>query len=304
MKSEAAFIACTEAALVDYSAGRSYYEGRIRPAMRKLRATIKLVLFFVLSVGFYLLWLIVNLFLLAFSRAARWWRGLIFHAWARTMIRLLGMRLTVRGMPPRAPFFLVSNHLSYVDIIVYAALLDCVFVAKSDIAHWPFFGLCARSFNTIFIDRSNRQDIPRVNALIERARQTGWGVVLFPEGTSTKGAEVIPFRPSLLEPAAAAAWPVSYASISYRTPPDETPAHMAICWWGEMTFAPHLFELLQLRRFEAIVTFGAVTMQLDDRKLLAARLQEAVQRIFIPVTAREDECSPATHTAMHQSGRS
>jgi 1-acyl-sn-glycerol-3-phosphate acyltransferase len=271
--------------------------------MRTLWAVIKAVCFAAMTVGFYLTWLIALPFLLVSSKAARWWRGFIFRTWARAMARLLGMTITVKGPPPQPPFYLVSNHLSYVDVIVLAAHLDCVFVAKSDIASWPFFGLFSRSFNTIFIDRENRSDILRVNALIEKVMSDGWGVVVFPEGTSTKGESVIPFKPNLLEPAAKAGWPVSYASLSYRTPPDETPAHQAICWWGEMSFAPHLFGLLHLRRFEATLTFGAEKFQNTDRKLLAGSLHDAVERIFIPVLITETECSTETQAMIHRSGQ-
>lgn len=270
--------------------------------MKVFRAVWKGILFLLLSLGFYLTWLVVFPLLLPFRQAARRWRGFIFRTWAVTMLRLLGAKLTVRGTPPRPPFFLVSNHLSYVDVIVLAAQLDCVFVAKSDIAHWPLFGLFSRSFNTIFIDRSNRQDIPRVNALIENVMHQGWGVVVFPEGTSTRGAEVWPFRTSLLEPPARAGWPVSYASLSYRTRPHEAPAEEAVCWWGEMQFLPHLFGLLQLTGFDARLTFGETTIQETDRKLLATKLHAAVRNIFTPVADKENACVEQRHQVNSLSG--
>lgn len=272
--------------------------------MTTLRAVGKTIGLVLATAGFYLLWLAVRLCLFAATQATRRWRNFIFRHWARAIGRVLGMSLTVQGAPPPPPFFLVANHLSYVDIIALASQLDCCFVAKSEVAHWPLLGALARSFGTIFIDRRHRHDIPRVNALIATAQKDGWGVVLFPEGTSTKGAAVLPFKPSLLESPATTGQPVAIASISYRTKPTHPSAHEAICWWGDAAFAPHLLALLRLPSFAATLTFGAETVQGRDRKELAQQLHRAVQRIFIPVVETERPCKTTTPQIIQQSGYS
>lgn len=193
------------------------------------------------------------------------------------------MRVVTAGEPPRPPFLLVSNHLSYVDIIAYAACLGCVFISRGDVADWPGIGLVARSVGTIFINREKLQDIPRVIGEINYALDEGLGVVLFPEGVSGAGDRVLPFHPSLLEPAAKANYPVSYAAISYRTSPEETPAYLAINWWQDMTFGRHARELLKLSRFEAFITFGSHAIRSDDRKSLAKSLWSAVNDQFTPM---------------------
>lgn len=205
--------------------------------------------------------------------------------WGRSLAAIVGMRIRVEGRPPRPPFFLVANHLSYVDIIVIVAHLECNFVAKNDIAGWPGMGWLASGVGTIFIDRKNFQDIPRVIRLINDSLDENLGVVLFPEGTSTMGDRIMPFSPALLEPAARAGYPVSYAAISYRTPPSEPPAHAAICWWGDMDFLPHFLKLLLVSKFEATIVFGEDAIQADDRKLLARSLWDAVNQQFTPVVA-------------------
>lgn len=217
-------------------------------------------------------------------------RSAVVRAWARALASLFRMRIEVRGTPPVRPFFLVSNHLSYIDIIALATILECTFVAKSDIAGWPVVGALARSVNTIFIDRTSFQDIPRVIGLIEQTMAEGSGIVLFPEGTSTSGAGVLPFSPALLEPAARARLPVHYAAISYRTPQDEPPAHIAICWWGDMTFVPHFIGALGLKRFEAFIDFGEQPIVEGNRKELARKLRTAVAERFEPFASLEDEC--------------
>ena len=172
-------------------------------------------------------------------------------------IRILGGRLRIEGEPPAAPFFLVSNHLSYVDILVLASCLDGFFIAKIEIRHWPLFGLLSRTVGTLFIDRELRRDVVRVNGLIEEVLDSGYGVILFPEGTSTQGHEVAAFRSALLDYPARRGMPVHVAAVGYRTPPGELPAHLAMCWWGDAQFAPHARQLLGVRSFEATLALLA-----------------------------------------------
>ncbi|MEK7834019.1 MAG: 1-acyl-sn-glycerol-3-phosphate acyltransferase, partial [Acidobacteriota bacterium] len=250
---------------------------------RILRAAFRLVAFLLATLLIQTAWLIGKALLPAKSVARRSFRKFIFISWARSLAVIVGMRVRIVGQAPRPPFFLVANHLSYVDIILLAGYLECTFIAKSEISDWPGMGWLASGIGTIFIDRKNFQDIPRVIGLIDETLATGLGVILFPEGTSTMGEGVMPFSPALLEPAARAAYPVSYAAISYATPPNEAPAHAAICWWGDMEFAPHFLKLLMVSKFEATVVFGEDAIQADERKLLARALRGAVNQQFIPV---------------------
>jgi 1-acyl-sn-glycerol-3-phosphate acyltransferase len=252
--------------------------------MPTLRTISKALAFGLATSGFYLLWLLVAPFVSFLAKPKRQWRNFIFRNWARTIVKVLGIKVQTNAIVAATPFFLVSNHLSYLDIVVFASQMDCVFIAKREVASWPVFGLLSRSMNTIFIDRARPSDIPRVNVLIVETLRSGQNIVVFPEGTSTAGAKVLPFKPSLLEPAAQGNFPVAYASISYRTPPDETPAHLSVCWWGAMTLMPHLRGVFQLSAIEATVTFGTETLQGTDRKELTKRLHEAVTTIFTPST--------------------
>ena len=264
--------------------------------MRTIQAITKAIAFSIATCGFYALWLLGFPFVCLFAKSKRLWRNFIFRNWAKTIVVLLGIKITTNPIVPTTPLFLVSNHLSYLDVVVFAAQLDCVFVAKKEVSRWPLLGLMCRSMNTIFIDRTRSQDIPRVNALINKTLQSGQNIVLFPEGTSSSGATVLPFKPSLLEPAAKGGFPVAYATISYRTPPDEVPAYRSICWWGEMAFLPHLLGLFRLSRIEATLLFGAEMVQESDRKLLAQKLHDAVQSIFIPSIVTGVECNKQSLT--------
>jgi len=189
----------------------------------------------------------------------------------------------IEGKPPKGPFLMVSNHLSYVDIVAFASQSDCLFIAKKEVSNWPVIGMLAKSMNTIFIDRTNRGDIPRVLGLVEKSLQSGQNVILFAEGTSSPGETVLPFNSSLLEVATSARSPVFYASLSYETPTNHIPAHLSVCWWGEMTFLRHLFGLLKLPWFSARLVYGNQPIQRENRKVLARELWRKVISQFSPV---------------------
>jgi 1-acyl-sn-glycerol-3-phosphate acyltransferase len=251
--------------------------------MRILRVATRLVLVTIVTAASYAAWQSARFVSWRLPERRRQWRRRIIMGWAAVLLRILGVTLTTRGIPPSTPFFAVSNHLSYLDIICYAAKVDCVFIARGDLASWPAFGALAKSVDTIFIDRARHQDIPRAITEIERRLEQGCGIVLFPEGTSTKGEGVLPFRAGLLEPASRLNLSVYAAAISYRTPPGERPAFLSICWWGEMPFVGHFMEMLELSRCEASIEFLPNPVRNADRKVLAQELWSHVAGTFVPI---------------------
>jgi 1-acyl-sn-glycerol-3-phosphate acyltransferase len=224
-----------------------------------------------------------SILLLPWRRAKLRWQGRVFRAWSRILCRALGIHVRVEGAPPRPPFVLVSNHVSYLDILVLGTQLPCVFVAKAEIDDWPLFGAICRAVNTIFVDRKAKRDVPRVLADIETMLAAGQNVIIFPEGTSGPGDRVLPFRPSLLDLAARMGHPVHWAAIGYDAPPDGPPTHLALTWWGEMPLVPHIGGVLKLRRIDARIAFGAEPVVADDRKRLADALFAAVSGAFRPM---------------------
>jgi 1-acyl-sn-glycerol-3-phosphate acyltransferase len=191
----------------------------------------------------------------------------------------------VRGEPPAPPYFLVSNHHSYLVVPILYTCLRGSFLAKSDVASWPVLGTMARTMGTLFVDRSKKSDLTRVIGEVERRLARGGAVVVFPEGTSTRGERVLPFKPPLFEVAVRTGSPVSYASISYRTPEGAPSADEVVCWWGSMPFLPHVYRVLTLPSFEATLTFGPEPIVAADRKTLAHRAHTAVERSFTPVVS-------------------
>lgn len=199
----------------------------------------------------------------------RRWRPWMIRLWARGLGRLAGMRVERRGPRPDRPFFLVANHLSYVDIILLLAEVDAVFVAKRELVAWPVIGWLARLGGTIFVDRSQPRDAVRVLGDIEAGIARGEGIVVFPEGTSSSGDEVQTLKPALFEWAARSAFPVHVATIRYDAPPGFPPARDVVCWWGDMSFLPHLLGLFRLPGFRATLWISPTALSGRDRTTLA-----------------------------------
>lgn len=255
-------------------------QGAIR---RHLRAILRLIALWSVTVSIFLVGLGAKLVGFFSPSTSIWLQARGLRLWARTAVALLGVQLEVRGTPPTRPSLLVANHLSYVDIFLLATQTSALFVAKSEVATWPVIGLFCRSFHTVFIDRKRKRDLPRVIEEIATALRQGRTVVLFPEGTSTSGALVLPFKSSLFEAAARVGVSVSWASLTYRTFEERPPASHAVCWWEDMTFVPHLYALLQLPRFRATITFSDTPLATANRKTLAARAWVGVAGHFTPV---------------------
>jgi lyso-ornithine lipid O-acyltransferase len=201
------------------------------------------------------------------SRRAAW-----LHRCCRVLLPRLGVRLERRGPRP-ARGLVISNHLSYLDIAVFAAIAPCVFVSKREVGRWPAFGFLARCGGTIFIDRQSRSSTEDVARRIAEALRTGVPVLLFPEGTSTDGSEVLRFHPSLLEPAIRIEAPINAAAIGYRLPGGR---ESDLCYYGDIHFVPHLLETLGRSGVSAEVKFYPEAETYQDRKTAALSLREMV----------------------------
>jgi 1-acyl-sn-glycerol-3-phosphate acyltransferase len=216
-------------------------------------------------------------------RRARW-----MHSMSIAFIDALGIQPThaVRALPPG---LVVSNHLSYLDIVTFGSIAPCVMVSKSEVASWPVIGFFARMAGTIFIDRTRRSDLVRVNAEIEAALAEGLTVVLFPEGTSSDGREVLPLKPSVLEPVASTARPVTAAALSYFA--EDASVADEVCYWRDMTFFPHLLNLMTKRTVRVDVALGRTGTPVGSRKELAVSLREEISTLQAGLGRQAWSCS-------------
>ena len=146
-------------------------------------------------------------------------RRLALQRWSAKLVRHLAVRLTVHGEPPchgPAPFMLVSNHVSWLDIFAINSAVPLRYVAKAEVRHWPLVGWLCVKVGTLFIERERQRDLARVDVLVLEALRGNAGMGVFLEGTTTDGNEVLPFHSSLLRPAQQANVQVYPVAIQYR----------------------------------------------------------------------------------------
>jgi 1-acyl-sn-glycerol-3-phosphate acyltransferase len=178
------------------------------------------------------------------------------------VLRLLGVRLRVTGKPPERGL-LVSNHLSYLEVLVYGAALPGCLVSKAEIGRWPFFGILARAGGTLFVDRSSRASAELVTGQIAERLKGTVPVLFFPEGTSSDGSQLLRFHSRFFTPAVTAGVPVIAAAVRY-IPEDGTPER-ELCWFGDAPFLPHIWKTLGGPDFCAEIHFGEPRIYTDRR---------------------------------------
>jgi 1-acyl-sn-glycerol-3-phosphate acyltransferase len=201
----------------------------------------------------------------------------------RCLARLLGVSVTVDGEPSHnRPLLIVSNHISWLDIIVLSASTPLTFVAKSEVAGWPLLGRLAKLQQTVFVDRERKLKSRATTEEIAGRMLDGHAVVLFAEGTSSDGSTVLPFRSALVGAATAAMSAEDGAAAVFVQPLaiSYLQASRGIAaWYGDMDFLPHLLSVLRAGRVEARISWGPplVFGQGSDRKEMTRRLEQSVR---------------------------
>lgn len=251
--------------------------------MRNVRAVIKVPALFLFTALFYLTYAVLLVFVKVFRIRFELLRNAAMAFWSRGASIILNIRIKKIGDAPKAPFILVLNHLSYLDIIPVFLYTDCTFVAKKEVKSWPLLGKMIASMGVIFVDRGRKRDVVRVNHLLSKNLNNKQGIVLFPEGTSSGGKQVLPFRSPLLEFPASQTLPVHAASIKYETTAADEPAEESVCFFGKRDpFLKHIIKMAKNKKIYCTIRFGEQPVHDQDRKKLAARLHEEVSVIFEP----------------------
>lgn len=194
------------------------------------------------------------------------------HRWSPVGLKALRVEVEAVGpLPSRG--VLVANHLSYLDILVFSSILPCTFVSKSEVGSWPVIGWLTRRAGTILVRRDVKSHVGEVNEAIAERLRKGELVVFFPEGTSTDGNKVLPFHSSLFEAAVEQGYPIHAAQLSYHADDADVATH--VCYWGDMTLAPHAWKLFGVKRVHARVRF-AEGATYPDRKSAAVATRALV----------------------------
>lgn len=191
------------------------------------------------------------------------------------VLRRLSISLATEGPLPR-PGLIVSNHLSYLDILLHAAAGPRIFVSKSEVRSWPLLGWLARCGGTIFIVRGSRSGATEAAIGIEYALRSGLTVVLFPEGTSTDGTTLLPFHPFLFEPAIEAESLITAAAVSYEA---DDAAERNLCYCGDAGFISNLLEVSGHRSVHGWIRFDPKPRVYNNRRHAANDTWERVARL-------------------------
>ncbi|HEX9641001.1 MAG TPA: 1-acyl-sn-glycerol-3-phosphate acyltransferase [Candidatus Krumholzibacteria bacterium] len=263
--------------------------------MSPLRALFRLPPFFLLTCSIAVLHQLHRLLCFGSARRSMAARTFWMRAWGRGCLWILGGRLEVEGVAPEPPYLLVTNHLSYVDILLLAAALPAVhFVSRADVRQWPILGPVATAGQTIYVERERSRDLPQVVDRMRAILAEGGGIAFFPEATTSGGTGLLPFRGPLFEAPVCTGFAVLCASICYETSKGVPAAAESICWWRDMPFVSHVWGLLGLRGFRARLCISPRAQRGADRKELAALCQQEVQRIFRPTTQAESSMGELT----------
>lgn len=214
------------------------------------------------------------------------WVASLPRFYHRRSCRILGFDVRQIGEPISAgPVLFASNHVSYTDIAVLGSLIAGSFVAKSEIATWPFFGWLAKLQRSVFVDRQVRSTARQRDAIAERLAAKD-ALILFPEGTSSDGTFVLPFKSALFsvvshkdggEPVTVQ--PVSLTYTRLDGLPIARRLRPFFAWYGDMALTPHMWNVVGLGRVEVVVEFHPPTSfaEFPSRKALARFCHERVQ---------------------------
>ena len=228
------------------------------------------------------------------SIAFRWrLQQVIPHIFHTVLCAVIGIRIHEVGERSKtAPLLILSNHASWLDILVIGAKTPVVFVAKSEIARWPLFGWLAKMHRTIFVERERRQSTGATAREIGDRMVSGDAVVLFAEGTSSDGIRVLPFRSALVGSVHHAlgesthhdkvmVQPMSLAYVGFGGLPVGRALHERIAWYGDVDLVPHLVGILTSGAIDVTVTWGeAVAYDMSaDRKQIARHAENAVRQM-------------------------
>lgn len=194
--------------------------------------------------------------------------------WSRQILGHLGVRLKVLGKVPAGGVLIVANHISWLDIYAINAVRPCAFVCKEEVRRWPVLGWLTARSETLFIQRGNRRAAHRTAEALSDALRAKAAIVVFPEGTTTDGSHMLPFRPALLQSAVDAEVPVIPVALRYRD------AHHAIspaaAYDGDITIWQCLRAIALADRLVAEVTVLPAIDARHERAHLAAHAKHEI----------------------------
>lgn len=221
---------------------------------RFLRSSYRIPAFLIMS-G----WACIELYVLRRkTKADRHALHAFYLAYIHRVQRLMGIEVLQEGDLPEGPSLLMGNHRSYVDAVLMPSRQPVVFVARSESKHWPIIGWGATALNTIWVNRKDKNSRRTTRDRVKRRLEDGYSIVLFPEGTTNKGPEIGPYRPSMFYIAHEGQFPITPVAIEYEDPD--------IAWVGSDWFIPHAWKHFGKRKIRVRVRFGQTFVPQDPEQ--------------------------------------
>jgi 1-acyl-sn-glycerol-3-phosphate acyltransferase len=206
-------------------------------------------------------------------------RQYLVRQWAQSLLRILQLKVIVRGeadfLKNSSSFLLVANHVSWLDIHVLNAIRPMTFVAKADVSSWPVFGYLAKMLGTIFLEREKISDIKRVIHTVKKTIQASGVVAIFPEGTSSDGRQVLPFKSNLFQSAVDAHCAVLPVKLMYQERGKWTDK---VAFVGDMTLMESIQRVLSSNHIEVIIQVCEPLTAHSTRQVVCDQAYQAISR--------------------------
>jgi len=202
----------------------------------------------------------------------------------RLVLRILGVRLKIVGQPlKQGPTLIASNHASWLDIPVLSAVAPLSFIAKREVNGWPFFGSLARLQRTVFVHRDRRHATGNSRDEMQERLKAGDTLVLFPEGTSSDGSRVLPFKSAFFGAAefpGVLVQPVTIAYAGHRNLPMNRRLRPSYAWYGAMDLPPHLWRAIEAGPIDVtVICHEPLSLGTEmNRKALARHAENLVRQ--------------------------
>ncbi len=224
---------------------------------------------------------------LLFPMASKLFKLRLMQWWCKHLLVAFNLQVTSPGhIPPKnhavASTMIVANHISWTDIHALNSIMPLRFIAKSEIKSWPIFGYLARKSNVLFIDRNKRHDAARIVKITSRSLMDGDNLCLFPEGTTTDGTKMMPFKSSIIQAAIQANATIYPVAIRY--PGKNGSANTGVAYAGETTMRESMQQILLQKypvvelHFLAPIRTAELTNEDKDRRQLTLNIQSLIRK--------------------------
>jgi len=213
---------------------------------------------FILVTGFYTsLGLLLKLFGFKHKLIFKW----VFVNWQKAMTFVLNVKITVVGEVPTQPAIIMANHRSYVDVLALISKVPAVFVAKASVKKWPLIGWGGNALDTLWVERSDKDSRRKTRKQLKNRLEANKSVVIFPEGTTNRGPEILELKPGMFHTVADGGFTLIPLAIEYKDP--------NIAWVDDQTFIPHFCEQFSKPKIEMMIEFGEPIIGKDGDELQA-----------------------------------